>query len=159
MAGKFVSIEEAARLIGVSVDEVSRLVDRKKLFPMRDGAAFKFKVEEVERVAARIGDDSSRSESLSLDLDLPTPGDDLAIGDAVDPGSVLLGGADAGSFSKEPWASNSTPASEWAASGWSSATAPFNTRTSSMRPSHPMPPSTSRPMAYGAGPTGWASRW
>lgn len=98
MAGKFVSIEEAARLIGVSVDEVNRLVDRKKLFPMRDGATFKFKVDEVERVAAQIGDDSSRSESLSLDLDLPTPdADDLAIGDAVDPGSLLAGGANAGS--------------------------------------------------------------
>jgi len=97
MAGKFVSIEDAARLIGVSVDEVNRLVDRKKLFPMRDGGALKFKIDEVERVAASIGEDSSRSESLSLDLDLPSPGtDDLALGDAIDIGS-LVGQADAGS--------------------------------------------------------------
>lgn len=98
MAGKFVSIEEAARLLGVSIDEVNRLVDRKKLFPMRDGAALKFKVDEIERVAAALGEDSSRSESLSLDLDLPGAGDDLAIGDAIDIGDVSLGGAaDAGS--------------------------------------------------------------
>lgn len=93
MAGKFVSIEEAARLLGVSIDEVNRLVDRKKLFPMRDGASLKFKVDEIERVAASLGDESSRSESLALDLDMPTPeGDDLAIG-----GSALGGAADAGS--------------------------------------------------------------
>ena len=99
MAGKFVSIEEAARLLGVSVDEVNRLVDRKKLFPMRDGASSKFKVDEIERVAATLGEDSSRSESLSLDLDLPTPGvDDLALGDAIDIGDALSGNlADAGS--------------------------------------------------------------
>jgi excisionase family DNA binding protein len=98
MAGKFVSIEEAARLLGVSVDEVNRLVDRKKLFPMRDGASSKFKIEEIERVAASLGDDSSRSESLSLDLDLPTPGaDDLALGDAIDIGDMPSGNTDAGS--------------------------------------------------------------
>lgn len=99
MAGKFVSIEEAARLLGESVEEVNRLVDRKKLFPMRDGAALKFKVEEIERVAASLGDDSSRSDSLTLDLDLPTPtADDLAIGNVIDIGDVGPGGkADAGS--------------------------------------------------------------
>ena len=43
MAGRFVSLEEAARLLGVSMDEVNRLVDRKKLFPMRDGATVKFR--------------------------------------------------------------------------------------------------------------------
>lgn len=96
MAGKFVPIEEAARILGVSIDDVHVLVDRKKLFPMRDGAAFKFKVDELERVAPTLGDDSSKSGSLSLDLDLPTPGaDDLALGDAIDIGD--LGGSGAAS--------------------------------------------------------------
>lgn len=94
MAGKFVSIEEAARLLGVSVEEVNRLVDRKKLFPMRDGAVLKFKVDEIERVTAALGDDSSQSESLALDLDLPTPGMDDA---AIDLGDEGLVGTDAGS--------------------------------------------------------------
>ena len=35
MAGKFLSLEEAARRLGVGIDEVNRLVDRKELFPMR----------------------------------------------------------------------------------------------------------------------------
>ncbi len=98
MAGKFISIEEAARVLGVSPDEVNRLVDRKKLFPMRDGGALKFKIDEIERVAAALGDDTSHSGSLSLDLDTPATDldlpatDDLAIGDAIEIGDASAGG-------------------------------------------------------------------
>ena len=52
MAGKFLTPEEAAQRLGVAVEEVNRLVDRKELFPMRDGAAIKFKVDDIERVIA-----------------------------------------------------------------------------------------------------------
>lgn len=69
MAGRFLSIEEAAQRLGVSVDEVNRLVDRKKLFPMRDGTTLKFKADEVERVAGQLGEESSRFDDLSLDID------------------------------------------------------------------------------------------
>jgi excisionase family DNA binding protein len=93
MAGKFVSIEEAARLLGASVDEVNRLVDRKKLFPMRDGATLKFKADDIDRLAASLGDESSLAESLSLDGDLPTPGDDLALGDVIEIGDAPAGGS------------------------------------------------------------------
>jgi excisionase family DNA binding protein len=77
MAGKFMSPEEAARLLGVSVDEVNRLVDRKKLFPMRDGATIKYKTDDVERLLRTLGDESG-SGSGELDLDLP----DLVLNDA-----------------------------------------------------------------------------
>lgn len=98
MAGKFVSIEEAARLLGATVDEVNRLVDRKKLFPMRDGATLKFKSDDIDRLAASLGDESSLADSLSLEPDLPSPGDDLALGDVIDIGDVVPGAAsDAGS--------------------------------------------------------------
>ncbi|MEI8369621.1 MAG: helix-turn-helix domain-containing protein [Planctomycetia bacterium] len=70
MAGKFMSPEEAARLLGVSVDEVNRLVDRKKLFPMRDGVTNKFKTDDVERLLRTLGEESG-SGSGELDLDLP----------------------------------------------------------------------------------------
>ncbi|RLS35179.1 MAG: DNA-binding protein [Planctomycetota bacterium] len=73
MAGKFMSIEEAARLLGVSSDEINRLVDRKKLFPMRDGATMKFKADEVERLVRSLGEEAS-SASSGLDLELDTPG-------------------------------------------------------------------------------------
>ena len=78
MAGKFMSPEEAARLLGVSVDEVNRLVDRKKLFPMRDGATIKYKTDDVERLLRTLGEESG-SGSGELDLDLP----DLVLNDAL----------------------------------------------------------------------------
>ena len=77
MAGKFMSPEEAARLLGISVDEVNRLVDRKKLFPMRDGATIKYKTDDVERLLRTLGEESG-SGSGELDLDLP----DLVLNDA-----------------------------------------------------------------------------
>lgn len=125
MAGRFVSLEEAARLLGVSVDEVSRLVDRKKLFPMRDGANVKFRADDVERVARDLGEDQSQSDDLSLDLDLPAvpaatapePGtDEIALGDAID---FAVGGDadDAAAIAQtivrnEPAAGSATPVAE-----------------------------------------------
>lgn len=95
MAGRFLSLEEAARQLGVTVDDVNRLVDRKKLFPMRDGAALKFKADDVERVAGELGDDASQSDDLALDLDLPAFGgaaEDLAIGDPFDGAESIFSG-------------------------------------------------------------------
>lgn len=89
MAGKFLTLEEAARHLGVTIEEINRLVDRKQLFPMRDGATVKFKIDEIERVASSLGDDSSKSDSLTLDLELPTPeADELALGDVIDLGDI-----------------------------------------------------------------------
>jgi excisionase family DNA binding protein len=98
MAGKFLSLEEAARLLGVSTDEVHRLVDRKKLFPMRDGTTAKFKSDDVERLAESLGDDESAADPLALDLESggasAAPGDDdLVLGDADDDDFVLGGSA------------------------------------------------------------------
>lgn len=69
MAGKFLLIEEAARQLGVTADEIHRLVERKQLFPLRDGATLKFKVEEIERLVADAGEKSGQS-GLELELDL-----------------------------------------------------------------------------------------
>lgn len=100
MAGKFLSLEEAARQLNVSIDEVHRLVDRKKLFPMRDGAALKFKAEEIERVAHDLADERSESDALSLDFDAPSAppaapaakidADDLAVGGGLDDGDWVF---------------------------------------------------------------------
>ena len=89
MAGRFLSLEEAARQLGVSVDEVHRLVDRKKLFPMRDGATVKFKADDIDRVARDLGDDNSQSDDLALDLDLDVPAggaaaEEISLGDPLD---------------------------------------------------------------------------
>jgi len=99
MAGKFLSLEEAARMLGVSVDEVHRLVDRKVLFPMRDGATIKFKFEDVERAIADLADGSSQADDLALDLDMPIGGgtaaaadeDLLVLDDGLDTDSIFEG--------------------------------------------------------------------
>lgn len=108
MAGKFLSLEEAARHLGVTVDEINRLVDRKKLFPMRDGTTVKFKLDDIERVAADLADEAPGDGSgLALDLDLSSPSlgagsavgsglDDLVLGDAADVTESIFGD-DAGS--------------------------------------------------------------
>jgi hypothetical protein len=108
MAGKFLSLEEAARHLGVTIDEINRFVDRKKLFPMRDGANVKFKLDDIERVAADLADEAPGDGSgLALDLDLSSPSlgagsavgsglDDLVLGDAADVTESIFGD-DAGS--------------------------------------------------------------
>jgi len=108
MAGKFLSLEEAARRLGVSVDEINRLVDRKELFPMRDGATIKFKVDDIERAAANLGVGAGGGDDdLSLELELSSPGlggplsgggsgSGLALGDAGDDESIFTAGGDAG---------------------------------------------------------------
>ena len=117
MAGKFLTIEEAAAALGVSVDEINRLVDRKKLFPMRDGTTLKFKTDDVTRATQSLDDDSSVTDEMALDLDSPSLGgvvpgshpaagsgpaatgggavsgiDNVVIGEAVDDAEWVLGG-------------------------------------------------------------------
>jgi len=90
MAGKFLTVEEAASQLGVTADEVNRLVDRKQLFPVRDGATLKFKVEEVERAARSIAEENPGADGLSLDLDLPEAGDPAATGGLSGVGEDIL---------------------------------------------------------------------
>jgi excisionase family DNA binding protein len=94
MAGKFLSPEEAARLLGVSSDEVNRLVDRKQLFPMRDGATVKFKADDVDRLARDRASDGGSGDDLSLDLDLPAGGaaDEIALGEPLDGADSIFAG-------------------------------------------------------------------
>lgn len=121
MAGKFLSPEEAAAQLRVSVEELHRLVDRKKLFPMRDGSTLKFKADDIERHARQGNDESSQSGDLSLELDTPEiagksggpaapvvptlsgiDAGDLVLGDALDVGESIFSGepSDARSASK-----------------------------------------------------------
>ncbi len=50
MARKLVDQDEAARILGVTVEEVNALRDRKELFPYRDGDTWKYKPEDLERL-------------------------------------------------------------------------------------------------------------
>jgi hypothetical protein len=122
MAGKFLPLEEAARHLGVTADEIHRLVDRKRLFPLRDGTTLKFKIDELDRLAAE-GVEQSEPSGLSLELELddvegapaggtidldagavarqpPAQADNIALADSVaipgtpdQPDSLVLGGS------------------------------------------------------------------
>ena len=99
MAGKFLTLEEAARHLGVTIEEINRLVDRKQLFPMRDGATVKFKLDEIERIASDRQDDAGDGSGLSLDLSSPSLGgpasgigglDEIELGDVGDEGDSIF---------------------------------------------------------------------
>lgn len=98
MAGKFLSLEETARQLGVSVDAVNILVDRKKLFSIRDGATHKFKPEEVDRWASATAD-NSQADNLSLDVDgmsdVAMPVADSTPSHSPPPATPTLSGIDA----------------------------------------------------------------
>jgi Helix-turn-helix domain len=70
MAGKFVDLNEAAKMIGVSPDELIELRSKGEIFGYRDGASWKFKLEEVERViSTRSGGGVRGSDSSAMSLD------------------------------------------------------------------------------------------
>jgi len=52
MAGKFVDLKEAATILGVTAEDLVDMRTRGEIFGYRDGASWKFKIEEVERVAS-----------------------------------------------------------------------------------------------------------
>ena len=49
MARKLIDQDEAARMLGITPEQVSCLRDRKKLFPYRDGDQWKYKQEDIEK--------------------------------------------------------------------------------------------------------------
>lgn len=67
MAGKFVDINEAAKMIGVSPDALVEMRSKGNIFGYRDGASWKFKVDEVERVIRERGVDARDSDSGVID--------------------------------------------------------------------------------------------
>ncbi|HEV2969222.1 MAG TPA: helix-turn-helix domain-containing protein [Pirellulales bacterium] len=81
MARKLIDQEEAAKMLGVSIEEINKMRDRKQLFPYRDGDAWKFKPEDIERVKQDLAAGAGDSWTKGGDLGLEAP-------EAVD--SVLL---------------------------------------------------------------------
>jgi hypothetical protein len=55
MAGKFVDLQEAATMLGLSAEEVVEMRSKGDIFGYRDGASWKFKTEEVQRVIRERG--------------------------------------------------------------------------------------------------------
>ncbi len=52
MARKLLELEEAAQALGVTVEQLNAMRDRREVYALRDGGAWKFKPEEIERLVA-----------------------------------------------------------------------------------------------------------
>lgn len=61
-----ISLEDAARFLGISVEALNELVVRKEIFPVKTGAHFKFKQDELDRYKSNLGG----GEDLSSEFDL-----------------------------------------------------------------------------------------
>jgi Helix-turn-helix domain len=66
MAAKFVDLNEAAKMVGVSSDELVEMRSKGDIFGYRDGASWKFKTEEVERVIKERGAEGRGGDSAIL---------------------------------------------------------------------------------------------
>jgi hypothetical protein len=69
MAGKFVDLNEAAKMIGVSSEALIDMRSKGTIFGYRDGASWKFKVDEVERVIRERGVEAREGGSGILNAD------------------------------------------------------------------------------------------
>lgn len=81
MATKFVDLETASKELGIPVEKLTEMREKNELRGFRDGATWKFKLEDVERLKTSM--DAGGSE-----LDLDDPDDPLANPDIPD--SILL---------------------------------------------------------------------
>ena len=94
MAGKFIELSEAAKMLGMTQDELIELRSSGEIHGYRDGASWKFKPEEVERVQAERGGDSGTDASdeldalvADLDIDRDNEGSSILVSDDVPSGS------------------------------------------------------------------------
>ncbi|MEC9091144.1 MAG: hypothetical protein VX438_00460 [Planctomycetota bacterium] len=73
MAGNLIPLEDAAKMLGKTVDELTDLRSRNEIFGYRDGPSWKFKMEELKRFAGENGIEMSsadQDEDLSSDAGL-----------------------------------------------------------------------------------------
>ena len=88
---KLIQLEEAAKLLGMSAEDLTEMRSRNEIFGYRDGASWKFKYDEIERVAQEKGitlgaADASppAADDSAGDLDLD------GLGDAGESDSILV---------------------------------------------------------------------
>ena len=105
MARNFIDLQEVARLLGVTADELSDMRSRNEIYGYRDGNTWKFKVDEVQRVANErgvevtdeqlSGDASSSAETDGSGIDAEL--DELSdASDVSDADSILVSDSEGG---------------------------------------------------------------
>jgi excisionase family DNA binding protein len=102
MAGKLLSLEEAANMLGVSPAELSEMRQRGEAYGMRDGSTWKFRQEDVEKLIADRASGSSLpidlgGSSLDLPVDLSGSQSEIVLsepnlGESPSGGSTVIGG-------------------------------------------------------------------
>src|SRR5688572_3219963 len=80
MARKLMSIEEAAEQLGLSLEKINEMRERGEIHAYRDGGTWKFREDEVERVARDLGGDEVTDFALDEDTGSVLGGDSGASG-------------------------------------------------------------------------------
>lgn len=108
MATRFVELNEAAKMLGLTQEQLVEMRSSGDIHGYRDGASWKFKIEEIERVAKeRGGAASGGTIPFDSELTLPTGDDEGSVlvsehelGQGADVGSsTVIGRPDAGADS------------------------------------------------------------
>ncbi|MAR11022.1 MAG: hypothetical protein CL681_13835 [Blastopirellula sp.] len=89
MASKFVPLDEAAEQLGISPDKLVEMRSNGEIHGYRDGGSWKFKAEEIERVAAELGTPQS-SGSVDDSLSDLFGSDSIELGETDPAGSSVL---------------------------------------------------------------------
>ena len=69
MARKFVDLEEAAKLLGVTPDTLNEMRERREIYGYRDGGSWKFKGEDIDKAIADRATAEQEGEFAELDED------------------------------------------------------------------------------------------
>ncbi len=78
-----IPLEEAAQMLGVSVEKLTEMREKSEIFGYRDGANWKFKQQELERVAGEMGVSLGGSAGVADDdLDFSLSDEDIALEDS-----------------------------------------------------------------------------
>ena len=85
---KLIPMEEAAKILGLSVDKLNELRSNNEVFGYRDGSTWKFKMSELERVADDMGLSLSSLEGPTVDA---ISGGLALDGDSTDSSELDLG--------------------------------------------------------------------
>ena len=82
MAAIFIELDEAAKQLGVTAEQLNEMRLRGEIYGTRDGSTWKFKAEEVQRVAEELGTSSVETgddDVLGLDTDSQASSSDLQL--------------------------------------------------------------------------------
>ncbi len=90
MAQNLISLEEAAAILGISTDELTRLREDRDIFGIRDGSVWKFKREEIERYRDKFTGSPSGVGSGVIDLPISLD-DESRESDSVLLSDILVG--------------------------------------------------------------------